>query len=123
MPGSKKILLVDDESDFRKAVRFRLEDAGYDVIEAMDGAEGLEMAKELRPDLIILDLMLPRIAGYNVARLLKGDELCESIPIVMLTARAQTMDINIGLAVGADAYITKPFKPRELLDTIDGLLS
>ncbi len=122
MPGGKKILLVDDESDFRRAVRVRLEASGYEVIEAVDGAQGVEMAKEQRPDLIILDLMLPRIAGYNVARLLKGDELCENIPIIMLTARAQEMDVNIGLAVGADAYITKPFRPDDLLETINRLL-
>jgi DNA-binding response OmpR family regulator len=122
MQVKKRILLIDDETDFRAALRVRLEAAGYEVLEAEDGATGLDMAKEQKPDLIILDLMLPKIAGYNVARLLKADENCDDIPIVMLTARAQETDVNIGLAVGADAYITKPFKSRELLDTITRLI-
>ncbi len=124
MPDNKKkILLVEDEVDFRMAVRLRLENAGYDVIEAMDGAAGLEMARHQGPDLIILDLMLPKMDGYKVCRFLKFDEKFRHIPVVMLTARAQPTDNETGLAVGADEYLTKPYKPQDLLGTISKLLA
>jgi DNA-binding response OmpR family regulator len=118
----KKILLVEDEDDFRAAVKMRLEAAGYDVIEAADGAAGLDMARHDGPDLIILDLMLPKMDGYKVCRLLKFDEKYRHIPIVMLTARAQSSDNETGMAVGADEYLTKPYKPQDLLSTISNLL-
>ncbi len=118
----KKILLVEDEVDFRMAVRMRLEGAGYEVIEAADGVAGLDMARHEGPDLIILDLMLPKMDGYKVCRFLKFDEKFRHIPVVMLTARAQPSDNETGLAVGADEYLTKPFKPQDLLGTINRLL-
>lgn len=120
---SKKILLVEDEPDFRLAVRLRLEAHGYEVIEAADGAVGLDLARNQGPDLIILDIMLPKMEGYKVARLLKFDEKYRRIPIIMLTARSQQSDKETGLAVGADAYMTKPFKPEELLETMAKLLA
>ena len=122
MPDKKKILLVEDEPEFRLGVRTRLEANGYEVIEAEDGAKGLELARNEEPDLIILDLMLPKMDGYKVARLLKFDEKRRQIPIVMLTARSQQQDKDTGLAVGADAYMTKPFKSEELLETMAKLL-
>ena len=122
MPDKKKILLVEDEPEFRLGVRTRLEANGYEVIEAEDGAKGLELARNGEPDLIILDLMLPKMDGYKVARLLKFDEKRRQIPIVMLTARSQQQDKDTGLAVGADAYMTKPFKSEELLETMAKLL-
>lgn len=118
----KRILLVEDEPDFRMAVRIRLEANGYDVIEAEDGAAGLDLARNQSPDLILLDIMLPKMEGYKVARLLKFDEKFRRIPIIMLTARSQQTDKETGMAVGADAYITKPFKPEELLETLTRLL-
>jgi DNA-binding response OmpR family regulator len=119
----KKILLVEDEPDFRLALRIRLEAHGNEVIEAADGATGLDLARTLKPDLIILDVMLPKMEGYKVARLLKFDEKYRKIPIIMLTARSQQSDRETGLSVGADAYMTKPFKPEELLATMTRLLT
>jgi len=123
MEAKKKILLVEDEPDFRLAVRIRLEANGYDVIEAEDGIAGLEMARNQAPDLVILDVMLPKMEGYKVARLLKFDEKYRKMPIIMLTARSQQTDKDTGLAVGANAYLTKPFQPEELLSVIAKLLS
>ena len=123
MPDKKRILLVEDEPEFRQGVRMRLEANDYDVMEAEDGLAGLEMARKNAPDLIILDLMLPKMDGYQVARLLKFDEKYRGIPIVMLTARSQETDKETGISVGADAYITKPFKSEELLETIAKLVS
>jgi DNA-binding response OmpR family regulator len=122
MSKGKKILIVEDEPEFRSGVKIRLEASGYEVMEADDGAKGLEMARGNSPDLIILDLMLPKIDGYKVARLLKFDEKYRRIPIVMLTARSQQNDKDTGLSVGADAYLTKPFKSEELLETIARLV-
>lgn len=118
----KKILLVDDERDLVETVTFRLEAAGYEVVSGFDGQEGLDKAKKENPDLIILDLMLPKMDGYKVCRMLKFDEKYKKIPIIMFTARAQETDKNMGKEVGADAYITKPFEPKELLGKIQELL-
>ena len=105
------------------ALRMRLEANGYEVIEAEDGAVGLDMARNKNPDLIMLDIMLPKMDGYKVARLLKFDEKYRKIPIIMLTARAQQTDRETGMAVGGDAYLTKPYKPQEMLDMIAKFLA
>ncbi len=118
----KRILVVDDEEDVLKTVSFRLESFGYEVITAKDGMEGLEKARNGSPDLIVLDLMLPKIDGYKVCVLLKNDKRYSRIPIVMFTAKAGDADKKMGLDLGADAYIMKPFEPEELLKTIDVLL-
>lgn len=118
----KKILVVDDEKDLVEAVKFRLEANNYEVIQAYDGQEALVQARKLKPDLIILDLMLPKIDGYKVCRMLKFDERYKKIPIIMFTARAQESDKKLGEEVGADAYITKPFEPEVLLSKIKELL-
>ncbi|MFH1269839.1 MAG: response regulator [Candidatus Omnitrophota bacterium] len=118
----KKILIVDDEKVLVETVTLRLEASGYEVIFAYDGFEGLEKAKKEKPDLIILDLMLPRMDGYKVCGLLKVDTRYKKIPIIMFTARAQESDKKMGKEVGADAYITKPFEPRELLEKINELI-
>jgi DNA-binding response OmpR family regulator len=119
----KKILLVEDEKDMAYAVTLQLEAKGYEVITASDGREGLEKARMKKPDLIILDLMLPKIDGYKVCRMLKFDSKYKDIPIIIFTARAQDSDKNTGKEVGADAYITKPFEPSALLDKIRELLA
>ena len=119
----KRILLVEDEKDMSYAVALQLEAKGYEVITACDGREGLDKARMKNPDLIILDLMLPKIDGYKVCRMLKFDEKYKNIPIVLFTARAQDSDKKTGEEVGADAYITKPFEPRALLDKIRELLA
>lgn len=118
----KRILLVDDEEDLRKMLKFRLEAVNYDVSEAADGQEGLDKARSLNPDLIILDLMLPKIDGFKICRMLKFDEKYKHIPVIMFTARAQEKDKKIGKEMGADAYITKPFEPGVLLGKIKELL-
>ncbi len=123
MSDKKTILLVEDEPEFRAVIRMRLEANGYDVIEAEDGAQGLETARQSKPDLMVLDLMLPKMGGYQVARLLKFDDKYKSIPIIMLTARSQQADRETGAQVGADAYLTKPVKADELLATIAELLN
>jgi len=119
---SKKLLLVDDEKDMVFAVKLQLEAYGYEVTTATDGQEALEKARREKPDLIILDLMLPKIDGYKVCRMLKFDEKYKKIAIVMFTARVQKSDEKIGFEVGADAYITKPFEPQVLLAKIKELL-
>lgn len=123
MDKKKKILLVEDEPDFRLSMRMRLEANGFEVIEADNGKAGLDMARTSVPDLIVLDVMLPKMDGYQVARLLKFDAKYKNIPIVMLTARTQKDDKQTGISVGADAYITKPFKAEELLEMMTKLLS
>lgn len=120
--NKKKILLVEDEKVLIETVTLRLEANGYEVISAYDGFEGLEKAKKEKPDLIILDLMLPKMDGYKVCGLLKADTRYNKIPIIMFTARAQESDKKMGQEVGADAYITKPFEPQALLEKIRQLL-
>ncbi len=115
MAKKKRVLLVDDEVDFVEALRVRLEDSNYEVIVAYDGEEGLERAEREEPDLIILDIMLPKIGGFDVCRKLKIDENFKNIPIIMLSAKFQANDINFGMTMGADAYITKPLEPQVLL--------
>jgi len=119
---SRKILLVDDEKDLVDVVTMRLEANDYEVIVAYDGQEALDKAKNETPDLIILDLMLPKIDGYKVCRMLKFDKKYKKIPIILFSARAQEGDVKMGEDVGADAYITKPFEPQVLLDKIEELL-
>ena len=123
MNNKKKILLVDDEQDMIYAVQMQLEASNFKVLTAMDGQEGLDKARAEKPDLIILDLMLPRIDGYKVCRMLKFDEKYKKIPVIIYTARAQEADEKLGYEVGADAYMTKPFDPRKLLAKINELLN
>lgn len=119
---AKKILVVDDEKELVKAIQIRLERAGYEIIIANDGEEGLEKAKRCKPDLIILDVMLPKMDGYKVCRLLKFDEKYKNIPIIMLTARAHESDAKISAEVGADMYITKPFDHQVVLSNVQRLM-
>jgi DNA-binding response OmpR family regulator len=119
---TKRILIVDDEEDIVKLVKTYLEYHRYEVITASDGQEGLEKVKTEKPDLIVLDLMLPKINGYKVCGLLKKDTRYAKIPVVMFTAKAQEEDVKLGQEVGADAYITKPYEPEILLAKIKELL-
>ena len=118
----KRILIVDDEEDIVNVLRFRLEANNYAVQSASEGQEGLNKARVEKPDLIILDLMLPKLDGYKVCRMLKFDEIYKSIPIIMFTARAQKKDEELGMETGADAYIAKPFESEVLLGKIKELL-
>lgn len=121
--AKKKILLVEDEPVQLLTVKDRLEFEGYEVIIAADGQEGLDKARREKPDLIVLDLMLPKMDGYKVCGFLKMDARYKKIPIIIFTARAQDSDKTMGLEVGADAYIIKPFEPAVLIGKIKELLS
>jgi len=118
----KRILIVDDEIGIVEMLSLRLEANEYEVFAAYDGQEGLDKARTSKPDLIILDLMLPKLDGYKVCRILKFDEKYKQIPIILFTARAQEADVKLGKLVGADAYLTKPFEPEILLAKIKELI-
>ncbi|MFK7851202.1 MAG: response regulator transcription factor [Akkermansiaceae bacterium] len=118
----QKILIVEDEVDIADLIRFNLERSGYQVCKAHDGIAGTEMALCEKPDLIILDLMLPGRDGFGVFRELRRDARTSKIPVIMLTARAQTEDRIQGLEVGADDYLTKPFSPKELVLRVQSIL-
>ena len=118
----RRLLVVDDEPSIAKIVRKQLEVAGYDVTVAVDGLEGLTKARELMPELIVLDVMLPKMNGTEVCTTLKGDPKTQAIPILMLTAKAQRQDKDIVLQAGANAFLTKPFQLEELLSKIKALL-
>ena len=120
--SAKKILLVDDEPHIVIMLENRIKQAGYEIITASDGQLGLEKARKEKPDLIILDVMLPKLDGYKVCRMLKFDDKYKHIPIIMFTARAQEADRKMGEEVGADGYVTKPFEPQVLLNKIKELL-
>lgn len=120
--GQKKILVVDDEVDLVETIRFPLEAEGFNVLVAYNGEDALNQARTENPDLILLDIMLPKLDGYKVCRLLKFDERYRNIPIIMLTARAQEKDKIIGLETGADEYITKPFDMDKLLEKVKSYL-
>jgi DNA-binding response OmpR family regulator len=117
-----RILVVDDEPDAVALIEFNLVQAGYEVITAEDGAEALKKAREQRPALIVLDLMLPEIDGLEVCATLRRDPATAGIPIIMLTAKAAEIDRVHGLEIGADDYVTKPFSPRELVLRIKKML-
>jgi DNA-binding response OmpR family regulator len=118
----RKILVVDDEPDAVELIEFNLCQAGFDVSTAADGAEALKKAREVRPDLIVLDVMLPEMSGLEVCKVLRRDPATAAVPIIMLTARAAEVDRVVGLEIGADDYVTKPFSPRELVLRIRKIL-
>jgi len=115
---NKKILVVDDEPDVLALLTLMLKSQGYNVISAVDGQEALEKARKEAPDLILLDVMLPKMDGYKVARMLKFDENFSHIPIILLTAKIQEKDKQTGLEMGANDYMTKPFDTALLLAKI-----
>ena len=118
----QKILVVDDEADILTLLQYNLEKAGFIVFSAKDGPEAIDLAKKERPDLLILDLMLPSMDGTEVCRILKREEDTSHIPIIMLTAKSEEVDRIVGLELGADDYITKPFSPRELILRVKSIL-
>ena len=115
----EKILVVEDEENILEAIKYSLTSEGFDVYGAEDGEKGLEMARELAPDLVVLDVMLPKIDGFEVCRMLRKDM---DLPVFMLSAKAEEIDRVVGLEIGADDYITKPFSMRELLLRIKAIL-
>ncbi len=116
------IVVVEDETDIREVLVYNLEREGYRVKSARDGKKGLAMIQEEIPDLVLLDLMLPGIDGLEICKRLKGDDLTSAIPIVMVSARGEESDIVIGLELGAEDYIAKPFGTRELLARVNAVL-
>jgi DNA-binding response OmpR family regulator len=115
LPMNHKILVADDEADVLQLVSSNLKNAGFSVIKAEDGAVALQAARTAAPALIVLDLMLPEMSGLEVCKVLKSDAATARIPIIMLTAKAEEVDRIVGLELGADDYLTKPFSPRELV--------
>ncbi|MBI4377495.1 MAG: response regulator [Nitrospinae bacterium] len=117
-----KILIVDDEADILTLLEYNLKKAGFKVISAKDGPEALKLTKEERPDLIILDIMLPSVEGTEICKVIKKDEVTSHIPVIMLTAKGEEVDRIVGLELGAEDYITKPFSPRELILRVRAIL-
>lgn len=121
--GKARILIVEDERSIRETMQFALEAAGYECFLAGDGAEALVAARTGSPDLILLDLMLPKLNGYQVCRLLRQDRRFAGVPIVMVTARTQDQDYIQGKESGADDYLTKPFELPDLVAVVDSHLA
>ena len=121
--AKKRVLIVDDEQDIVEAIRFNLESENIECLETGDGWEALKMAREESPDLIILDIMLPSMDGYQISRLLKFDDKFKDSPIIMLTARAQKSEMERGKETGADEYLAKPFDMNVLVDLVKKYLA
>ena len=119
----KKVLLVEDEKNIILGVRTCLDAVGYQVEIAEDGEEALKAVRREHPDLILLDLLLPKVDGFEVLKVLKGDAATSSIPIIVLTAKAEEEDRQRALDLGADSYMTKPFKPQKLWDNLKHYLA
>ena len=120
--SKEKVLVVDDEQDLVKLIRYHLEKDGYKVLSASNGEDALFLARREKPELVILDLMLPGIDGLEVCKKLKADPELASIAIVMLTAKGEEVDITLGLKLGADDYVAKPFSPKELVARVQAVL-
>ena len=117
----RTVLSIEDQPDIRRLIRMTLEFKGLDVIEACDGEEGVRLARERLPDLILMDVMMPGMDGLTAARILAEDPKVSHIPIVILSALGRTSDIDAGLETGVRAYLVKPFSPWELLSLVDQL--
>ncbi|CAA9378209.1 MAG: hypothetical protein AVDCRST_MAG47-1932 [uncultured Nocardioidaceae bacterium] len=118
-----KILVAEDDSDLRLLVSLKLESAGHEVVSVEDGSSAAQHCSSIRPDLVILDLMMPGMSGLEVCRYIRASDELRSTPVILLTARAQAADIEAGRAAGVDEYLTKPFSPRELAVRVSSLLS
>ncbi|MCL4523250.1 MAG: response regulator, partial [Acidobacteria bacterium] len=117
-----RILIIEDDRDIIELVRYNLEQEGFSLVSARDGLGGLEQVKKSPPDLLLLDLMLPKLSGLEICKAIRRDEKLNRLPILMLTARGDESDRVIGLELGADDYVTKPFSPRELVARVKALL-
>ena len=117
-----RVLVADDDEDILSLVAFRLERSGYEVLKAVDGEEALRLAIEEAPDLAVLDVMMPKLDGYEVTRRMRANEQTSRIPIILLTARAQESDVAAGFEAGADDYVKKPFSPQELGARVQAIL-
>ena len=117
-----RILVVDDEIYIVHILDFSLGMEGYEVVTALDGEQALEKARAEKPDLIVLDIMMPRLDGYETCKQLKADAATKDIPVILLSAKGRNVDQKVGFEVGADDYITKPFSPRKLVERINAIL-
>jgi two-component system alkaline phosphatase synthesis response regulator PhoP len=117
------ILVADDEPFIQRSLAFVLKKEGFDVVTADNGQEAIEKAKEFRPKIIFLDIMMPKINGYNVCRAIKSDEALKDSHVIILTAKGQEVDREMGYREGADQFMTKPFSPREVIEKIRSILS
>jgi len=117
-----KILVVDDEIYIVHILDFSLGMEGYEVLTALDGEQAVEKARAEHPDLIVLDIMMPKLDGYETCKRLKADPATKDIPVILLSAKGRNVDQKVGFEVGADDYITKPFSPRKLVERINALL-
>ena len=120
---SATVLLVEDDPVILKLLEVNFELEGYSVLLAHDGAEGIDLARSSDPDLIISDIMMPNVSGIELVQTLKADGATSGIPIILLSAKAQTADIRAGMEAGADDYVTKPFEPLELVEHVQALLA
>ena len=118
-----RILVADDDVDIRELVEFKLSTLGHDVVAVADGAAAIEACQTERPDLAVLDVMMPGVSGLDAIRAIRADPALADLPVILLTARAQESDVETGFDSGADDYITKPFSPRELASRVQALLS
>ncbi|HBE72890.1 MAG TPA: hypothetical protein DDW31_02130 [candidate division Zixibacteria bacterium] len=118
----KKIMVVDDEPYIARVIKFKLEQEGYAVISANDGVTGLDRIRQEKPDLVLLDVMMPGLTGYEVCQQVKADADLQGIPVVFLTAKGQERDREQGLNLGASDYITKPFSPNRLLELVKSII-
>ena len=117
-----RILVVDDEIYIVHILDFSLGMEGYEVVTALDGEQALEKAQSEKPDLIVLDIMMPKLDGYETCKRLKADAATQDIPVILLSAKGRNIDQKVGFEVGADDYITKPFSPRKLVERINAIL-
>ena len=116
------VLAADDDEDILELVAFRLERSGYTVLRAKDGEEALRLALDAKPDLAVLDVMMPKLDGYELTRRLRADDATSRMPIILLTARSQDADVQAGFDAGADDYLRKPFSPQELRARVQAIL-
>ena len=117
-----RILVVDDEIYIVHILDFSLGMEGYEVLTALDGEQALEKARAEKPDLIVLDIMMPKLDGYETCKRLKADPEIKDVPVILLSAKGRNVDLKVGFEVGADDYITKPFSPRKLVERINAIL-
>ena len=122
MGGAGRVLVVDDDDVIRQLITVNLELEGFEVIPAVDGQDALDKVKDANPDVVTLDVMMPRLDGWEAAERLRNDPETAHIKVILLSARAQEADIQRGTRIGVDAYLTKPFDPDELIDTVRSLI-
>jgi phosphate regulon transcriptional regulator PhoB len=119
---TERIVVIEDEADILEVIAYNLKREGYDVVTSTSGEDGLEKIERTKPNLVVLDLMLPEVDGIELCRKLKSDPMTQAIPVIMVTAKGEESDVVLGLGVGADDYVTKPFSPRELTARVKAVL-